>query len=186
MGYYCIMYWKFRWLKTWWLGLNLKVQCRNNYNTKTYVSGNKKRVKNTTVCMRQHFSTTERYKWAIYSNYLDYVESLNHSSANSPTGLISDERRVCLQKAQGMRLCVHAAALGSVSAPLNASVPQTVTLSLCSARSRLNAAHVAPAAAACHPTQGQRTFNTVHRCILRLTPTAAQETACLTNPGICH
>lgn len=123
-----------------------------------YGSGNKKRVKNTAVCMRQHFSTTEQRLQAIYNNYLDYVESLNHSSANSLTGLISDERRVCLQKAQGMRQCVHAAALGSVSAPLNASVPLTVTLSLCSTHKRLNAAHVAPAAAACHPTQGQRTF----------------------------
>lgn len=43
------------------IGLNLKVQCRYNYNTKkTYDSGYKKKVKKILVCMRQHFSTTEQ------------------------------------------------------------------------------------------------------------------------------
>ncbi len=109
-----------------------------------------------TLCLCQKYSFLQGCSGHIYHNYLDYTESLNHSSTASPTALILDQHRVCLQMAQGTRLCVHAVALWS--APLNASMPLTVMLSLCSAHSRVNAAHVAPAAAACHPTQGQRTF----------------------------
>lgn len=59
----------------------------------------------------QKYSFLQGCSGHIYHNYLDYIEPLNHSSTTSPTALILDQHRVCLQMAQGTRLCVHAVAL---------------------------------------------------------------------------
>lgn len=137
-----------------------------------------------TLRLWQKYSFLQGCSGHIYHNYLDYTESLNHSSIASPTALILDQHRDCLQMAQGTRLCVLAVALCVCPA-------ECIDASNCDAL----ALFCTQPSERCPRSLGSRrmpphtrtaNLRTAHHCIPRLTPTAAHETARLTNTAICH